>query len=336
MKKYNQFIAENKADNTYAAKRSAPKAAEIVSKGKLVGRIPQTDYRIYEYNNEYWQVVVRVNGRAENPTKVNGYPRNMVKESTDPDAKYINALIAKFAETGRTAHYYPKRKTISISGRQKPVKDAIEIMRGIIGTDVKESVGTTTPEGYDIVPNKPYMARTDKRPASKDNLNRDNLWMHTDVKGKPRIVTFKDEKLAKKYAKQFNAKIYVTNINTFRLYKPRAVNKVEFKEDAANSVGTAPGNIAGVSDNDPPVSQKKVLKRSKFAGAECFEVDADTFQKCRTGHMKNERWDKYLTDVCDQCKAIKAYSQRHPQKDIVIQREGCGTMSYLKKQGTHY
>lgn len=105
-------------------------------------------------------------------------------------------------------------------------------------------------------------------------------------------------------------------------------------EEIANSVSA--GSIAGVSDNDPPVSQKKVLRRSKFAGTECFEVDPDTFHKCHLGHMKNERWSKYLKDDCEQCKAIYAYANRHPQKDIVIQREGSGEMMYLKKRGIHY
>lgn len=112
----------------------------------------------------------------------------------------------------------------------------------------------------------------------------------------------------------------------------------DIKEDIANVAGgplgsnPSTGSIAGYD----PMLKKKPLKRSKFAGTECFEVDSDTFQKCHTGHGKYERWDKYLKDDCDTCKNIRAYAKRHPQKDIVIQREGCGTMTYLKRKGVHY
>ena len=111
-----------------------------------------------------------------------------------------------------------------------------------------------------------------------------------------------------------------------------------FTEDIANVAGgplgsnPSTGSIAGYD----PMLKKKPLKRSKFAGTECFEVDSDTFQKCHTGHGKYERWDKYLKDDCDTCKNIRAYAKRYPQKDIVIQREGCGTMTYLKRKGVHY
>lgn len=112
----------------------------------------------------------------------------------------------------------------------------------------------------------------------------------------------------------------------------------DIKEDIANVAGgplgsnPSTGSIAGYD----PMLKKKPLKRSKFAGTECFEVDSDTFQKCHTGHGKYERWDKYLKDDCDTCKNIRAYAKRYPQKDIVIQREGCGTMTYLKRKGVHY
>jgi hypothetical protein len=109
-------------------------------------------------------------------------------------------------------------------------------------------------------------------------------------------------------------------------------------EDIANAAGGALGSnpsTGSIAGYDPMLS-KKPLKRSKFAGTECFEVDNDTFQKCHTGHGKYERWDKYLKDDCDTCKNIRAYAKRHPQKDIVIQRAGCGTMTYLKRKGVHY
>jgi len=118
----------------------------------------------------------------------------------------------------------------------------------------------------------------------------------------------------------------------------RILDRSAVTEDIANAAGgplgsnPSTGTIAGYD----PMLKKKPLKRSKFAGTECFEVDNDTFQKCHTGHGKHERWDRYLKDDCDSCKTIRAYAKRYPQKDIVIQRAGCGTMTWLKKKGVHY
>lgn len=111
------------------------------------------------------------------------------------------------------------------------------------------------------------------------------------------------------------------------------------EEAPANAAGSALGSnpsTGSIAGYDPMLS-KTPLKRSKFAGTECFEVDSDTFNKCRMGHMKGERWNKYLKDDCPQCQAIHAYSQRHPQKDIVIQNQSvAGEMCYLKKKNIHY
>jgi len=116
------------------------------------------------------------------------------------------------------------------------------------------------------------------------------------------------------------------------------------EEVAANAAGGALGTNAtdgtSVAGYDPFLktgNKNTSLKRSKFAGAECFEVDSDTFNKCRMGHQKNERWNKYLKDDCEQCQAIHAYSKRHPQKDIVIQNKSVAQeMTYLKKKNIHY
>lgn len=109
-----------------------------------------------------------------------------------------------------------------------------------------------------------------------------------------------------------------------------------YEENApANSVGSAPGNIAGVSDNDPPVKQKKVVRR-KFAGTTVFEVDSETFNKCRNGHMKYERWDKYLNRETSVGEEIHKYAKNYPSRDIIVQREGCGTMQYIKRKGVNH
>jgi hypothetical protein len=144
-------------------------------------------------------------------------------------------------------------------------------------------------------------------------------------------------------------KVKVVKSNNPKIAVGKTINRVfytqivrvlsdKIAEDIANAAGGALGSnpsTGSIAGYDPMLS-KKPLKRSKFAGTECFEVDNDTFQKCHTGHGKYERWDKYLKDDCDTCKNIRAYAKRHPQKDIVIQRASCGTMTYLKRKGIHY
>lgn len=113
----------------------------------------------------------------------------------------------------------------------------------------------------------------------------------------------------------------------------------------ANAVGTAPGNIAGVSDNDPPVDNRKkrkpthVQRRKRpvaescdtFAGCNVFDVDADTFQNCRLGRLKYSRWNKYLDDSTDVGANIKKYSQRNPTNSVILRDEKTKVMMYLQK-----
>ena len=163
-------------------------------------------------------------------------------------------------------------------------------------------------------------------------------WLAADKKKVHGIIDFHEGgryidsiKVTKSQSRFYKAGDYANDVNADDI-------GLTFTEDIANVAGgplgsnPSTGSIAGYD----PMLKKKPLKRSKFAGTECFEVDSDTFQKCHTGHGKYERWDKYLKDDCDTCKNIRAYAKRHPQKDIVIQREGCGTMTYLKRKGVHY
>lgn len=97
-------------------------------------------------------------------------------------------------------------------------------------------------------------------------------------------------------------------------------------EDIANSVGDAPGSIAGVSDNDPPV-----YGTGKF-GKDCvFDVDSDAFSKCRQGKRKFARWSKYIDKESDHGKKVYEYAKRFPKKPIVIRQQNTGIMLYARR-----
>lgn len=89
-----------------------------------------------------------------------------------------------------------------------------------------------------------------------------------------------------------------------------------------NSVGTPPGDVAGVSDNDPPIH---------FAKKRVFEVDDDTFHKCKLGKRKYLRWDKYVTPDTNWGKEIKEYAQKNPKEPVIIRHHKSKVMMYLRR-----
>jgi hypothetical protein len=107
--------------------------------------------------------------------------------------------------------------------------------------------------------------------------------------------------------------------------------KKGIKEDGApaNSVGAAPGHVAGISDNDPP--GKKKGPHSKFAGCDVFQVDSDTFHKCMYGRNKHSRWKKSVNVESELGQSIRSYSQRNPGRSILLQQGEDGPMLFLRK-----
>jgi hypothetical protein len=126
---------------------------------------------------------------------------------------------------------------------------------------------------------------------------------------------------------------------------------------ANNHVGTPPGNIAGVSDNDPPVDpEKKKKKKSKdvlrhrkvneetdstpstttpassdtFAGGRVFDVDSDTFSKCRCGKGRYDRYSKYLDVKSSPGKEIHEYGRSSKGQKIILRDKSTNHMLYLK------
>ena len=103
------------------------------------------------------------------------------------------------------------------------------------------------------------------------------------------------------------------------------------KEDAP-AVSGGGGNVAGIGvgvNGEPGGKRGKLIRRSKFAGQECFEVNSDVFDKSKFGKDKYKRYKSYVGE-CDTGNAIRDYGRKNPKKAIVIKNELTGAMLYLK------
>jgi hypothetical protein len=75
---------------------------------------------------------------------------------------------------------------------------------------------------------------------------------------------------------------------------------------------------------------------ASFAGCRVFEVDADTFTRCRLGKRKYARYEEYVGNgsVGD---AIREYGRsRHGKKGIILVNSTTGAMLYLRYPGKYY
>lgn len=80
---------------------------------------------------------------------------------------------------------------------------------------------------------------------------------------------------------------------------------------------------------EPPGPKGKVLKRRKFAGADIFVVDPETYMKARFGKKKYVRYEKYVGN--DEIgEEIREYGRKNPDKPIIIQDSNSGFMCYLR------
>lgn len=103
------------------------------------------------------------------------------------------------------------------------------------------------------------------------------------------------------------------------------------KEDAP-TVSVSAGGAAGLDGNPPVGNSAPLIKRSKFAGAECFDVDDETFQKARLGKKHKAHYKTYVGDD-DTGKAIREYGLQNPSAPIVVKQGRTGAMMYLRYGG---
>lgn len=98
----------------------------------------------------------------------------------------------------------------------------------------------------------------------------------------------------------------------------------ELKEDIGLSVG-GPGSLAMIDLPIVPVG------RSKFAGFDVFDVDEETFHRCRLGKIKYKHWKTFVgEDTSGQ--AIREYANRNFRKPIIL-KSATGAMLFVR--GSH-
>jgi len=73
-----------------------------------------------------------------------------------------------------------------------------------------------------------------------------------------------------------------------------------------------------------------VVKRSKFANADVFEVPHDIYQKCMHGKEKN-KWYRTFVGASKLGKAIHEFATSNPRKPIILKNSATGSMVYLRK-----
>jgi len=107
-------------------------------------------------------------------------------------------------------------------------------------------------------------------------------------------------------------------------YKPKRTSSM--KEDApTNSMGAG-----AVATYDKGLgSPKKKVKKSKFAGCECFEVDDEAFYAATNGKRKYAHYKTYVGED-ETGQAIRDYGRSNPKAPIVLKNKNTGAMMYLK------
>lgn len=107
---------------------------------------------------------------------------------------------------------------------------------------------------------------------------------------------------------------------------------LDLNEDAP-TVNAGGGQVAGIgigAKGEPGRSNTAtVIRRTQFAGNECFEVDEDRYNKARLGKQKFAHYKTYVGED-DVGKAIRDYGRQNPNKAIVLKSEKTGAMLYLK------
>ena len=100
-------------------------------------------------------------------------------------------------------------------------------------------------------------------------------------------------------------------------------------EDApTTSLGNPPGNIAGVSDNDPP-GRKKKKKRKKENGVDVFEVDSNILRSARISNRKRDKFIKAMGNT-KLARELKQYFKTYPSAPLLLQDES-GVMVRLRR-----
>ncbi len=80
----------------------------------------------------------------------------------------------------------------------------------------------------------------------------------------------------------------------------------------------------GVASPDIPMMK---IKRSKFMGEECVDLDDDSYYNCIKGKVPFDRWSNYIEDE-DMRKQVK--SLYHNKSTLMARNTKTGAYAYIK------
>ena len=103
------------------------------------------------------------------------------------------------------------------------------------------------------------------------------------------------------------------------------------KEDAP-AVSAGGGGVAGIGvgpKGEPGSPPRKLIRRTKFAGHEVFEVDNDAYHKARLGKAKYHRYERYVGND-EVGEEIRQYGRSNPGKPIILKHSVNGALQFLK------
>lgn len=90
-------------------------------------------------------------------------------------------------------------------------------------------------------------------------------------------------------------------------------------EEITNSTG------ASVALTDTPLGKVKRRKDDNI-----FDVDCDTFTKCRWGKKRYAKWTDYMDMESDLGKSIQKFSYKNPKKALMLRHPSTKAIIYLK------
>lgn len=105
-------------------------------------------------------------------------------------------------------------------------------------------------------------------------------------------------------------------------------------EDAP-AVSAGAGAVAGIGigpKGEPGIKKKPpLIRRTKFAGMQIYEVDADFYHRCRLGKKKYAKYSDYVGED-ETGQEIRAYGRNWKTKNnpILIQDKSTGYITFLK------
>lgn len=115
-------------------------------------------------------------------------------------------------------------------------------------------------------------------------------------------------------------------------YHEKNKNKNKKVNEDAPTVSAGVGHVAGIGVGDkgePGSPPRSLIKRTKFAGHEVFEVDNEVYHKARLGKAKYHRYAKYVGED-EVGEEIRKYGRENPGKPIILKHNVNGALQFLR------